>query len=71
MPHVCIHILATVRSWEENEPILETREIGLQHMLKQKKLKILPKTPPLSPFKYATFYPSYANKSKMGTNEQV
>ena len=28
MPHVCVHISATVVNWEANEPILETKEIG-------------------------------------------
>ena len=51
-PHGNAHRISTVSSREVIEPILKTRKIGLQHMLKTKKLKILTEDPPpLSPFK--------------------
>ena len=49
--HGIAHRISTVLSWEVNEPILETRKIGLQHMLKTKKLKILTEDPPPYPLK--------------------
>ena len=48
-PHVNAHRISIVSSREVIEPILKTRKIGLQHMLKTKKLKILTEDPPLSP----------------------
>ena len=49
-PHGNAHRISTVSSREVIEPILKTRKIGLQHMLKTKKLKILTEDqpPPLS-----------------------
>ena len=45
-PHGNAHRFSTVSSREVIEPILKSRKIGLQHMLKTKKLKILTEDPP-------------------------
>ena len=48
-PHGNAHRISTVWSRKFSEPILETRKIGLQHMLKTKKLKIVTEDPPPIP----------------------
>ena len=50
-PHGIVHKTSTVMSREVVEPILETRKIGLQHMLKTKKLKILTEEKKIPVFK--------------------
>ena len=46
-PHGIGHKMSTVLSRELIEPILETRKVGLQHMLKGKKSETLTLTPPV------------------------
>ena len=46
-PHGIDHKMSTVLSREVIEPILETRKVGLQHMLKGKKSETLTLTPHL------------------------
>ena len=45
--HVCGCQMATAWNWETNEPILETREVGLQHIYKMRKIKNFDLDPPI------------------------
>ena len=51
VPSLSRHISATVESWEESEPILERRYLGLQYMSKQRKNFFWPWTLPSFPLK--------------------
>ena len=44
--HVCGCQMATAWNWETNEPILKTREVGLQHIYKMRKIKKIDLDPP-------------------------
>ena len=62
-PHGIGHKMSTVLSREVIEPILETRKVGLQHMLKGKKSETLTLTPP--PYRLnTTLRQKYAQKDE-------
>ena len=72
-PHGIGHKMSTVLSREVIEPILETRKVGLQHMLKGKKSETLALTPPPYRLKAIELETSdvMLRKPKMGQQQMV